>query len=116
MQGGADRPQLDDVRTAHLVGIGGTAMTPLATILIEKGVAISGSDVTDNPALDQLRAKGARIAIGHRAENVGRVDVVDGEGLSSLLKAPAARSTSATASAIARMPSRMSHPPPQRGR
>ena len=76
MQGGADRPQLDDVRTAHLVGIGGTAMTPLATILIEKGVAISGSDVTDNPALDQLRAKGARIAIGHRAENVGRVDVV----------------------------------------
>jgi len=69
-------PELDDVRSAHLVGIGGTAMTPLATILLEKGVAVSGSDVADNAALDLLRAKGARIAIGHRAENLGDVDVL----------------------------------------
>ena len=73
--GGAG-PTLDEVRTAHLVGIGGAAMTPLATILLEKGVGISGSDVADNAGLDLLRAKGARIIIGHRAENVGEVDVV----------------------------------------
>src|SRR3954447_1329173 len=69
-------PQLDEVRSAHLIGIGGTAMTPLATILLEMGVAVSGSDVSDNPALSLLREKGARIAIGHRAENVGQSDVV----------------------------------------
>jgi UDP-N-acetylmuramate--alanine ligase len=51
-------------------------MTPLATILLEMGVAVSGSDVSDNPAMGLLREKGARIAIGHRAENVGDSDVV----------------------------------------
>lgn len=73
---GVAPPSLDEVRTAHLVGIGGTAMTPLATILLEKGADVSGSDVADNAGLDRLRAKGARISIGHRAENVGDVDVV----------------------------------------
>jgi len=71
-----DLPELDDVRSAHLIGIGGTAMTPLATILLQKGVAVSGSDIAENAALESLRAGGARIAIGHRAENVGDVDVV----------------------------------------
>jgi UDP-N-acetylmuramate--alanine ligase len=73
---GKGLPELDDVRSAHLVGIGGTAMTPLATILLQKGVAVSGSDVADNAALAPLRAIGARVAIGHRAENLGEVDVV----------------------------------------
>ena len=73
---GQRQPELDDVCTAHLVGIGGAAMTPLATILLEKGVQVSGSDVTDNPALATLRSKGARVAIGHRPENVPQADVV----------------------------------------
>ncbi len=76
MPGRRRLPEIDQVRAAHLVGIGGAAMTPLATILLEKGVAVSGSDVADSAALARLRAKGARIAIGHRAENVGSVDVV----------------------------------------
>ncbi len=76
MQTLAHLPELDEVQSAHLIGIGGTAMTPLATILLEMGVAVSGSDVADNSALATLRAKGARVAIGHSAANVSEPDVV----------------------------------------
>jgi UDP-N-acetylmuramate--alanine ligase len=76
MRSSSEPPEIDHVRSAHLVGIGGTAMTPLATILLEKHLAVSGSDVVDSAALDWLRARGATIAVGHRAENVGDVAVV----------------------------------------
>src|SRR4051794_27984491 len=69
-------PDLYDVRGAHLIGIGGTAMTPLATILLQMGKRVTGSDLTPNASMDRLRALGATIQIGHRPENVGDVDVV----------------------------------------
>src|SRR5438874_13596262 len=69
-------PDLYDVRAAHLVGIGGTAMTPLATILLQMGKRVTGSDLTPNAAMEQLRRLGAEIHIGHSAENVGDVDIV----------------------------------------
>ena len=48
-------PDLYQIRRAHLVGIGGTAMTPLATILLQMGKGVSGSDLTPNASMELLR-------------------------------------------------------------
>jgi len=54
----------------HFVGIGGIGMSALARVLTAQGQAVSGSDLCDTPRLRQLRELGARIFVGHRAENV----------------------------------------------
>jgi len=54
----------------HLVGIGGVSMSPLAEILHGMGVRISGSDINESPAIENLRSMGLTITIGHFAENV----------------------------------------------
>ncbi len=64
------------IRRVHLIGVGGTAMTPLATILLQMGVSVSGSDLVDGPGLNVLRSKGARVFIGHRADHVEDVELV----------------------------------------
>ena len=55
---------------AHLVGIGGVSMRPLGLVLQERGLRITGSDMTKSPATDELEAQGIPVAIGHRAENI----------------------------------------------
>jgi UDP-N-acetylmuramate--alanine ligase len=54
----------------HFVGIGGIGMSAIARVLLARGECISGSDLNDSPIVDQLRAAGAAIAIGHDARNV----------------------------------------------
>ena len=56
--------------SVHFVGIGGIGMSAIAAILLERGEAISGSDVCGSPIVDDLRRRGARIAIGHDPRNV----------------------------------------------
>ena len=55
----------------HLVGIGGAGMSGLARLLLADGCVVSGSDVRESATVAALRTLGARVAIGHRAENVG---------------------------------------------
>jgi UDP-N-acetylmuramate--alanine ligase len=62
--------------TYHLVGIGGIGMSAIARLLLARGAAVTGSDVKRTPLVAELEREGARIAIGHRAENVGTPDVV----------------------------------------
>ncbi|HEY7667451.1 MAG TPA: UDP-N-acetylmuramate--L-alanine ligase [Actinomycetota bacterium] len=69
-------PSLDGVRRVHLVGIGGAGMRNLAKLLVARGVAVSGSDLKDGPALEGLRAIGAEVRVGHDAANVGDPDAV----------------------------------------
>ncbi|MBU6146231.1 MAG: UDP-N-acetylmuramate--L-alanine ligase [Paenibacillaceae bacterium] len=60
----------------HVIGIGGYGMRALAHVLLDRGVSVSGSDVTnDAAALDPLRARGAHINIGHDAQHVVGADV-----------------------------------------
>jgi len=68
-------PDLSGVRTAHLIGIGGYGMRSLARMLIARGVRVTGSDLKDR-GLDELRALGATVSVGHRAEQVGDPDMV----------------------------------------
>jgi UDP-N-acetylmuramate--alanine ligase len=55
---------------AHLVGIGGVSMSPLAEVLHGMGVIVSGSDMNESDTVKHLRSLGIQIYIGHRAENI----------------------------------------------
>lgn len=54
----------------HLVGIGGVSMSPLAEALISMGLEITGSDMAESAAVENLRSKGIHVEIGHRADNI----------------------------------------------
>ncbi|MCL2078773.1 MAG: UDP-N-acetylmuramate--L-alanine ligase [Oscillospiraceae bacterium] len=54
----------------HLVGIGGVSMSPLAAILHDMKKTVTGSDISENPAIKELRERGIKIEIGHSAENI----------------------------------------------
>jgi UDP-N-acetylmuramate--alanine ligase len=60
----------------HFVGVGGAALSGLARIMAQLGIAVSGSDAADTPMLESLRALGIRTYVGHRSEQVEGADVV----------------------------------------
>ena len=60
----------------HMVGIGGTGMNGIAEVLLNLGHGVSGSDLHENEATQRLARLGARIAIGHKTENVREAEVV----------------------------------------
>lgn len=57
-------------RPLHFVGIGGAGMSALAAIALERGLAVSGSDLDVSGCTD-LVARGARIFAGHAASQIG---------------------------------------------
>ncbi len=61
---------------AHLVGIGGVSMAPLAEVLHGAGMTITGSDMRESATVEHLRSLGIPVAIGHRAENVAGADLI----------------------------------------
>lgn len=64
------------IRHIHMVGIGGAGMSGIAEVLLNQGYDISGSDLSDSAVVRHLRSLGARVAVGHAAENVGDVQVL----------------------------------------
>ena len=60
----------------HLVGIGGAGLSAIATLLLEKGHIVSGSDICESESLANLRDMGAVVYIGHEASNVRDADLV----------------------------------------
>lgn len=62
-------------KRAHLIGIGGVSMSPLASVLI-KYVPLTGSDIRESTVIDELRSKGITVHIGHSADNVVGADFV----------------------------------------
>ena len=60
----------------HFVGIGGIGMSGIAEVLLNLGYKVQGSDATDSANTKRLREKGADIFIGHKADNLGKAEVV----------------------------------------
>ncbi|HUF37927.1 MAG TPA: UDP-N-acetylmuramate--L-alanine ligase [Anaerolineales bacterium] len=60
----------------HLIGIGGAGLSAIARVLHARGFHVTGSDREHSPAVDELRAHGIPVAVGHAAENLGDADVV----------------------------------------
>ncbi len=54
----------------HLLGIGGAGMSAIATVLLQQGYTVSGSDRQTSPATDRLQHLGATVYIGHHPENL----------------------------------------------
>ncbi len=64
------------IRHVHFVGIGGAGMCGIAEVLIHEGYQVSGSDIAEGATVERLRDLGARVMIGHAAQNVDNADVV----------------------------------------
>ena len=61
---------------AHLVGVGGVSMAPLAEVLKGRGMAVTGSDMRESGTADHLRSLGIQVTIGHLPQSVEGADCV----------------------------------------
>lgn len=64
------------VKHIHFVGIGGAGMSGIAEVLVNLGYCVSGSDLAKSGSTERLASLGARIAIGHDANNIEGADAV----------------------------------------
>ncbi|HWL76230.1 UDP-N-acetylmuramate--L-alanine ligase [Microbacterium sp.] len=63
-------PIPETIESAHFIGIGGSGMSGLAGMFLDRGIRVSGSDRADSAALQALAARGARVHVGHDAANL----------------------------------------------
>lgn len=64
------------VKNIHFVGIGGSGMSGIAEVLLNLGYTISGSDLGSNAATRRLIEFGAKVTLGHAAENIANADAI----------------------------------------
>ncbi len=69
-------PDLQSAERVHLVGIGGSGMSALASLLLQMGKTVSGSDEQASGATRQLAAMGATIYGEHAESHVDGADYV----------------------------------------
>ena len=69
-------PLTQRVKNIHMIGIGGTGMSGIAEILLNLGFSVTGSDLRSTEVTDHLIFLGAKVSIGHSAENVENCDIV----------------------------------------
>ena len=68
--------QLARAARVHMVGIGGSGMAALATLLLRMGKTVTGSDLAMSSAAAALGNAGAVVHLGHRAEHIGDAEYV----------------------------------------
>jgi UDP-N-acetylmuramate--alanine ligase len=64
------------IHSIHFVGIGGSGMSGIAEVLLNLGYEVQGSDLKPSGVTARLESLGAKVMLGHRAENVDGADVV----------------------------------------
>jgi UDP-N-acetylmuramate--alanine ligase len=60
----------------HLIGIGGTGISSIARVLLEKGYKVTGSDRVLSPLALDLEIAGARVYEGHDASHIKGANIV----------------------------------------
>ncbi len=60
----------------HFIGIGGTGLSAIARVLLEKGYIVSGSDCIASPLFEDIQRAGAQTFLGHTADQVDGADLV----------------------------------------
>ena len=63
-------PIPENIGAAHFIGIGGSGMSGLARMFLERGIRVSGSDRADSKTLRELAELGATVHVGHDAANL----------------------------------------------
>ncbi|KRF17395.1 UDP-N-acetylmuramate--alanine ligase [Nocardioides sp. Soil797] len=66
----------DQLGRVHFIGIGGAALSAIAKIMAQRGLAVTGSDDNDTPFLPALRALGVTCHLGYAAEHVRDAETV----------------------------------------
>jgi UDP-N-acetylmuramate--alanine ligase len=78
----ADDPQrggafdLARPRRIHLVGVGGSGMSAIATVLAAMGHTVTGTDLKESSNLERLRAQGVAVSVGHDSSTLGEAEAV----------------------------------------
>ena len=67
---------LDGIKSVYFIGIGGSGMFPLASILHEKGFLVSGSDIYESDTLEKVRNLGIKVNVNQVKENVTNQDLI----------------------------------------
>jgi UDP-N-acetylmuramate--alanine ligase len=74
--GGVDLMNAFRFQAVHFIGIGGTGLSAIARVLLERGFTVSGSDRQETVLLEGLRDAGAQIFIGHNARQISGAGVI----------------------------------------
>ncbi|MFH1620949.1 MAG: UDP-N-acetylmuramate--L-alanine ligase [Patescibacteria group bacterium] len=61
---------LKDIKSAHLIGIGGINMSAVAKLLLSQGIKVTGSDLVESEETRVLAERVAKISIGHSESGV----------------------------------------------
>ncbi len=61
---------MNSTQSTHFIGIGGTGLSAIARVLVERGEHVTGSDREDSALAQSLRQIGVKVNIGHAAGNV----------------------------------------------
>ncbi len=67
---------LKKYKNIHAIGIGGIGLSAICEILLSRGYKVSGSDMKESDMTSKLAQMGARVYIGHRAENADNADLL----------------------------------------
>ena len=67
---------LPEARHIHFVGIGGAGMSAIATVLLQLGYTVSGSDIALSDVTHGLQDAGATVFQGHAADHISGCDIV----------------------------------------
>jgi len=64
------------MKHVHFIGIGGTGLSAIARVLLERGYTVSGSDRVASPLFDAITKAGAQTFIGHAADQINGAEIV----------------------------------------
>ena len=64
------------VKNIHFIGIGGSGMSGIASILNDLGYIVSGSDINSSKNTENLIRNGIKVTIGHNKDNILLKDVI----------------------------------------
>ena len=64
------------MKKVHFIGIGGTGISAIALMLLEKGYQVSGSDVSDSIYFNAVTRQGAKTILGHDPQLAIQADLV----------------------------------------
>ena len=70
------RPDLSRRQRVHVIGAGGTGMSAIATVLLQMGHRVTGSDASASKALTRLADMGAQVHVGHDPAWVAGAELV----------------------------------------
>lgn len=57
------------LKKIHFIGIGGIGVSAIARMMILDGKKVSGSDGSESEIIDEIKKMGAKVVIGHSADN-----------------------------------------------